>query len=132
MLKYLLCRIFRFQKNIIGNDVFESAFVSVILISWYAAMNILSVFLFFNKHYKMFKMLKSFGRMKENIIYGVFALILMTIFYFILFHKKKYLKIINEIENKTKKENKKGNISAILYQIFSFIFIIIALIYNFS
>ena len=80
----------------------------------------------------MFKMLKSFGRMKENLIYGVFALILMTIFYFILFHKKKYLKIINEIENKTKKENKKGNISAILYQIFSFIFIIIALIYNFS
>ena len=130
MLKYLFYRIYIFQKNIIGTDLFESAFVSVISISWYAAMNIISVILFFNNRYKIFIKLESLGRWTENIIFGTFAVILMTIFYFILFHKKKYLKIINEIENKSKKENRKGNIIAIIYQIISFIFFIFSLIYN--
>jgi len=88
MLKYLFYRIFRFQKNIIGTSIFESAFVSVISISWFAAINIFSVFLFFDKKYDFLIKLETLGRWTENFIYGIFALVILIIFYFILFHKK--------------------------------------------
>ncbi|NPA44817.1 MAG: hypothetical protein GXO49_04715 [Chlorobi bacterium] len=117
---------------IFGESIFESAFVAVLWVAMFAAMNIFSVFLFFDKHYNLRNIINNMFKESDLIIPGIYMIILMTIFYFILFHKKKYLKIINEIENKTKEENRKGNISAILYQVFSFIFFIIALIYNFN
>jgi len=117
---------------IFGESIFESAFVAVLWVSMYAAMNIFSIFIIFDKHYNLLDIVNNMFEKSDLIIPGIFMIILMTIFYFILFHKKKYLRIIKEIEHKTKEENRKGNISAILYQIFSFIFLIIALIYKFN
>jgi len=131
MLKYIFYKLFRF-KMIFGESIFESAFVAVLWVSMYAAMNIFSIFIIFDKHYNLLDIVNNMFEKSDLIIPGIFMIILMTIFYFILFHKKKYLRIIKEIEHKTKEENRKGNISAILYQIFSFIFLIIALIYKFN
>ncbi len=124
MFKYLFYRIFRFQYKIIGEDKNMAALSSILSISFLIAMNIASIGIFIGKYTNVLtdaidKFDAFWGTTKATPI--VFATIVLIPVYFLFYHKKKYERIIGEIEKGNKRKNKVKNILAILYQIITII-----------
>jgi Na+/H+ antiporter NhaD/arsenite permease-like protein len=128
MFKYLFYRIFRFQYKVIGEDRNMAALSSILSISFLIAMNIASIWFYFEKQTDLLNQIvdsiNSFwGTNKATPI--AFATIVLIPVYFIFYHKKKYERIIEEIENEDKQKNKVKNILAILYQIITIVVFLI-------
>jgi len=130
MFKYLFYRIFRFniKISIFGEDKSGSALSAVFGISFLIAMNIASIWFYFEKQTDLLNQIvdsfNSFwGTNKATPI--AFATIVLIPVYFIFYHKKKYERIIEEIENEDKQKNKVKNILAILYQIVTIVVFLI-------
>jgi Na+/H+ antiporter NhaD/arsenite permease-like protein len=130
MFKYLFCRIFRFniKISIFGEDKSGSALSAVFGISFLIAMNIASIWFYYEKQTDLLNQIvdsfNSFwGTDKATPI--AFATIVLIPVYFIFYHKKKYERIIEEIENEDKQKNKVKNILAILYQIITIVVFLI-------
>jgi len=130
MFKYLFYRIFRFniKISIFGEDKSGSALSAVFGISFLIAMNIASIWFYYEKQTDLLNQIvdsfNSFwGTDKATPI--AFATIVLIPVYFIFYHKKKYERIIEEIENEDKQKNKIKNILAILYQIITIVVFLI-------
>ncbi len=120
MFKYLFYRIFRFQHKIIGEDRIMAALSSILSISFLIAMNIASIWIYFDKQTDLLNQIvgnfNSFwGTNKATPI--AFATVVLITVYFLFYYKKKYERIIEEVENSDKRKNKVNNVLAILYQI---------------
>lgn len=122
MFKYLFYRIYRFniKISIWGEDKSDSALSAVFAISFLIAMNIASIWMYFNMQTGLLSQIidnfNSFlGTNKATPI--AFATIVLIPVYFLFYRKKKYERIIGEIENNDKRKNRVNNILAILYQI---------------
>ena len=130
MFKYLFYRIFRFQNKIIGEDRFMGALSSILSISFLIAMNIVSIWFYFDKQTDLLNQIVDnfnffWGTNKATPI--AFATIVLIPVYFLFFHNKKYERIIEEIEKGDKRKNKVKNILAILYQIITIVVFLIML-----
>jgi len=128
MFKYLFYRIFRFQHKIIGEDRIMAALSSILSISFLIAMNIASIWICFDKQTDLLnQIVDSFNSFwGTNIATPIaFATIVLIPVYFIFYYKKKYERIIEEIENNDKRKNKVNNILAILYQIVTIVVFLI-------
>ena len=128
MVKYLFYRVFRSQYKVIGEDRNMAALSSILSISFLIAMNIASIWFYFEKQTGLLNQIvdsfNSFwGTDKATPI--AFATIVLIPVYFIFYHKKKYERIIEEIENEDKQKNKVKNILAILYQIITIVVFLI-------
>lgn len=131
MFKYLFYRVYRFQHKIIGEDRTMAALSTVFSIAFLIAMNIASIWIYFDKHTdlsnQLNQMVDSFnsflGTNKATPI--AFATIVLIPVYFIFYYKKKYERIIKEVENNDKRKNKVNNILAILYEIVTIVIFLI-------
>ena len=131
MFKYLFYRIFRFQHKIIGEDRTMAALSTIFSISFFIAMNIASIWIYFDKHTGLSYQLKqivdnpnSLGGTKIAIPIALGTIVLIPV-YFIFYHKKKYEKIIKEMEDNDKRKNEVNNIIAIFYEVVTIIVFLI-------
>ena len=124
MFKHLFYRIYKFQHNIIGEESDMAALSTIISIAFLIEMNISTVWIYFSKRTETLSQIidnfnSYFGTIKATPI-ALGTIVLIPV-YFLFFHKKKYLKIIEEVENTDKRKRKINNILAILYQIVTII-----------
>ena len=122
MFKYLFYKIYKFniKISIFGESKSGSAMSAVYAVSFLFAMNIASIWLYFDKQFDLLNQIvgnfNSFwGTNKATPI--VFATVVLITVYFLFYYKKKYERIIEEVENSDKRKNKVNNVLSILYQI---------------
>lgn len=131
MFKYLFYRIVNFQMKIFGESLESAAISAFFSISLFWNLNLFTIFILLDKKHKVFAFADFFSN--PNVFIPLFFLIsLGVICYFIFFHNKKYLEIFENFEKENQTIFWKKNILAISYQILSFLFFILALLYHFS
>ena len=134
MFKYLFYKIYKFniKISIFGESKSGSAMSAVYTVSFLFAMNIASIWIYFGKKTDLLNQIvgnfNSFwGTNKATPI--AFAIVVLITVYFLFYHKKKYERIIEEVENSDKRKNKVNNVLAILYQIVTIV-VFIMLFFN--
>jgi len=122
MFKYLFYRIFRFnlKVSIFGESKSGSAMSAVYGISFLIAMNIASIWFYFDRKTDLLNQLidnfnSFFGTNMATPI--AFATVVLIPVYFLFYYKKKYERIIEDVENNDKRKSKVNNVLAIMYQI---------------
>ncbi len=129
---YLFYRIFLFQNKIIGEEKSTAAFSAFLSIAIFFALNLFTIFILIDKNLNLIDFFNERVYQSNIVVPGIVLLVIGVCCYFSFYYKSKYIRIISEIENREKKENKELNVIAIGYQVFSLTVFVLALIYRFS
>lgn len=115
LLKLLYCKYYWFQVKVGNADI--AVFSAMMFIVIIIIMLLLGVLMFIGLFDVVIQIPSKIG--------VIIPFVLIVILYFILIHNKKYTLIIN---NKKYKEDKKGNLIAILLPFCAFLFFILSII----
>lgn len=127
MLYYLYYRMFRFQKNFVGEREEIAAHTAFLQVGMFFIMNLFSISFTLDRQVNMNIYLKENYPGADYLGHLIGSIIAFGVCYLMFYHKGKYKCIIDKIENRNNPaKNKFYSFLAISYQILSVIYLFVA------